>query len=282
MAPLAGALAIHQQLAEGAIAQHLAEGGEALLQDLAPVGHEQQARVTRTGLAGVIEGGDHGFARAGGGHHQVAPAAMEAALGRQLVEDLLLVGVGADVEEAERGGVQRRVPRRLLAHGPIKAALLQFAGPVGLELALLPVALKGGLELGQDALVVVGGEAHVPLQAVVQGGGGEVGGADVGGGGKGGAREARPMEQPGFGVQAGAAGVVADAHLGAVSHQPIEGAAVGGAQVDGGEHPQRAAGLGLQELAEGRLEQAQAAELDEGAEQVDPLGGACLILLVLP
>lgn len=30
MAPLAGALAIHQQLAEGAIAQHLAEGGEAL------------------------------------------------------------------------------------------------------------------------------------------------------------------------------------------------------------------------------------------------------------
>ena len=29
MAPLAGALAIHQQLAEGAIAQHLAEGGEA-------------------------------------------------------------------------------------------------------------------------------------------------------------------------------------------------------------------------------------------------------------
>jgi hypothetical protein len=25
-----------------------------------------------------------------------------------------------------------------------------------------------------------------------------------------------------------------------VGHQPIEGAAVGGAQVDGGEHPQRA------------------------------------------
>ncbi len=282
MAPLAGALAIHQQLAEGAIAQHLAEGGEALLQDLAPVGHEQQARVTRTGLAGVIEGGDHGFARAGGGHHQVAPAAMEAALGGELFEDLLLVGVGADVEEAERGGVRRRVPRRLLAHGPIKAALLDLAGPVGLELALLPVALKGGLELGQDALVVVGGEAHVPLQAVVQGGGGEVGGADVGGGGRGGAREARPMEQPGFGVQAGAAGVVADAHLGAVGHQPIEGAAVGGAQVDGGEHPQRAAGLGLQELRQRRLEQAQAAPLDEGAEQVDPLGGGDFVDQRLP
>jgi len=88
MAPLAGALAVHQQLAEGAIAQHLAKGGEALLQDLAPVGHEQQARVTRAALAGVIEGSDHGFAGAGGGHHQVAPAAMEAALGRELLDDL--------------------------------------------------------------------------------------------------------------------------------------------------------------------------------------------------
>ena len=64
------------------------------------------------------------------------------------------------------------------------------------------------------------------------------------------------MEQPGFGVQPGAAGVVADTHLGAIRHQPIEGAAVGGTQVDGGEHPQLAAGLGLPELAEGRLEQA--------------------------
>ena len=107
MAPLAGALAIHQQLAERAIAQHLAEGGEALLQDLAPVGNEQEARVTRTGLAGVIERGDHGFARAGGCHHQVAPAAMEAPLSGELFEDLLLVGVGPDVEEAERGGVCR-------------------------------------------------------------------------------------------------------------------------------------------------------------------------------
>ena len=90
------------------------------------------------------------------------------------------------------------------------------------------------------------------------------------------------MEQPGFGVQAGAAGVVADAHLGAVGHQPIEGAAVGGAQVDGGEHPQRAARLGLQELCECRLEQAQAAPLDEGAEQVDPLGGGDFVDQRLP
>ncbi len=56
MAPLAGALAIDQQLSEGAIAQHLAEGGEALLQDLAPMGHEQEARVSRTGQGGGVGG----------------------------------------------------------------------------------------------------------------------------------------------------------------------------------------------------------------------------------
>lgn len=128
----------------------------------------------------------------------------------------------------------------------------------------------------------MGGEAHVPLQAVVQGGGGEVGRADIGGGGRGGAREAGPMEQPGFGVQAGAAGVVADAHLSAVIHQPIEGAAVGGAQVDGGEHPQLPAGLGLQEFSQRRLEQAQTAPLDKGAEQVDALGGRDFVDQRLP
>ena len=120
MAPLAGALAIHQKLAEGAIAQHLAEGGESLIEDLAPEGHEQQAGAPRScqggalrgklgseisRQAGVIQSGDHGFAGAGGGHHQVAPAAMEAELGGELFEDLLQVVVGADVKEAERGGI---------------------------------------------------------------------------------------------------------------------------------------------------------------------------------
>jgi len=32
----------YQQLAKGVIAQHLAEGGEDLIEDILPVGHEQQ------------------------------------------------------------------------------------------------------------------------------------------------------------------------------------------------------------------------------------------------
>jgi len=151
--------------------------------------------------AGHVEGGEHGFAGAGGGHHEVAPALVERPLGRQGIEHLALVGVGPQVEPHRRGG-DARATRGGWIHTPgqgelvIEAIALFGGGGIGLEFALLPVGLKGGLELGEDAPVVVGGEAHIPLQAVVQGGGGEVGGADVGGGGRGGAREARPMEQP--------------------------------------------------------------------------------------
>jgi hypothetical protein len=44
MAPLAGHLTIHIQLPEGGIAQHLAEGGLGLQQDLLAVGDQQQRR----------------------------------------------------------------------------------------------------------------------------------------------------------------------------------------------------------------------------------------------
>ena len=78
------------------------------------------------------------------------------------------------------------------------------------------------------------------------------------------------MKQPGLGVQASAAGIGADAHLGTALHQPVERPAVGGAQVDGGEHPQGAAGFEV--LGEHGLQQTQPAPLDEGAEQIDPIG----------
>ena len=73
MAPLAGHRAIHVELAEGGIAQHLAEGGQGLQQDLLAVGDQQQRRrlggrepLGEVGReAGDIEGGEHGLAGAG-------------------------------------------------------------------------------------------------------------------------------------------------------------------------------------------------------------------------
>ena len=50
----------------------------------------------------------------------------------------------------------------------------------------------------------------------------------------------------------------------------------GGAQVDGGEHPEGVAGFEM--LGEYGLQQAQPAPLDEGTEQIDPIGGGHLRL----
>jgi hypothetical protein len=220
--------------------------------------------------AGHIEGGEHGFAGAGGGHHQVAPALVERTLGRQGIEHLALVGVGPQIEPHRRsGGAGTRCGGRIHTPGQgelvIEAMLLLGGGGIGLEFALLPVGLKGAFKLAQHRGRFQGRQAHVPLQPVEQSGSREVGGADVGGAGATGA-----MKQPGLGVQAGAAGVGADAHLGTALHQPVERLAVGGAQVDGGEHPQGATGRKV--LGEHGLQPPQPAPLDEGTEQIDPIG----------
>ncbi len=90
------AIIAHIELAEVDVLQHPGEGRLALLQYLLTMSDEQQT----VGLAGilfakppVIEGGDHRLARAGGGDDQVAEGAAHFALGQQLVQDLLLIGM---------------------------------------------------------------------------------------------------------------------------------------------------------------------------------------------
>jgi len=150
---------------------------------------------------GHVEGGEHGFAGAGGGHHEVAPALVERALSREGVEHLALVGVGPQGEPHRCGG-GAGTSRGGRIHTPgqgelvIEAIALFGGGGIGLEFALLPVGLKGAFKLAQHRGRFQGRQAHVPLQPVEQGGSREVGGADVGGGGREGGREARPMEQP--------------------------------------------------------------------------------------
>lgn len=166
---------------------------------------EELERALGGAQAAVVEGGDDGLAGAGGGDHEVAGVAA-AALGVEPVEDLLLEGVRADVDvEGEGLGAGAL----LQAEGLIDAVGVG-GRVVGLELALLPVLLEGGLELAQDLGGLDVGEADVPLEAVGNGRGGQVGGADQGGGV---ARVA--VEEPGLGVEAGAAGVVGDPDPGA-------------------------------------------------------------------
>ncbi len=92
-----------------------------------------------------------------------------------------------------------------------------------------------------------------------------------------GRREAAlPVEEPGLGVEAGCPRVVGDLHLGAKIGQEVDRAALGRADVGGGEDAQ---GPVLLEVAlEGGFEQAEAVPLDERAQEVDAVGRRDLAL----
>jgi hypothetical protein len=102
---------------------------------------------------GHIERGEHGFAGAGGSHHQVVPAVVERTLGRQLIEHLALVGVGPQVEP-HRQGVATGAGIVATGQGElvIEAGLLLGCGGIGLEFALMPVGFEGYDSLGVRSL----------------------------------------------------------------------------------------------------------------------------------
>ena len=110
------------------------------------------------------------------------------------------------------------------------------------------------------------GEADVPLEAVGDGRGRQVGRADEGGGV---ARVA--VEEPGLGMQAGAAGVVGDLDLRAAVDQIVQHPAIGGAHVGGGEHAE-AAGMAVEEAAGVIAEQPPPRPLKERDQEVDTIG----------
>lgn len=91
-----GLVVAGQELAEAAVAEDVAEAGARLAKKLLAMGEEEKGRPAR--LACVVEAGQHGLAGAGGGDDQVAVAAAAVSLLGELVEDLLLEGVGAQVE----------------------------------------------------------------------------------------------------------------------------------------------------------------------------------------
>jgi hypothetical protein len=170
--PLGGAPATHPHLAEGAVGHYRGKGGPALLEYLPPVGHKQQRQPAELlHQPSVVQGGDNGLARTGGGDHKVAPVVVHLALDVQLVEHCLLVGVGADFEASDRDA-------RLMSAGCAQGLVQAGAVPVrvvGFEPRVGPVGVEGGGELGQKEGCVASGEADVPLKPVDQGGSGQVG-----------------------------------------------------------------------------------------------------------
>ena len=62
------------------------------------------SRPARLPQAPVVQRRDDGLAGAGGHHHQVAATAVHLALGIELVQDLLLVGIGAHIKAGDVDG----------------------------------------------------------------------------------------------------------------------------------------------------------------------------------
>ena len=135
-------VAAGQQVAELGVAQHLAIGAQGLAQDLLAMRDEEKTRSPPFAAAGVsiVERSNHCLAGAGGGHHQVAVPAV-GALCRKLLQHVLLVGLGLQVEEADRAGglaaeglASERSSQRLPVKGVVRVVTLEFAvGPERLE-----------------------------------------------------------------------------------------------------------------------------------------------------
>ena len=102
---------------------------------------EQAAGLVRILLAEalIIQRRDHRFAGTGGNHHQIACIATDSALRLQLVQNLLLIGIGMDVHGVGVGIVGVKVFFRLQRTG--QTLLLPLI--VILELAVIPVIFEG-------------------------------------------------------------------------------------------------------------------------------------------
>jgi hypothetical protein len=237
------------------------ERGEALLEDLLAVCHEEQARA-REGLpkARVVDRRHDRLPRARGGHEQVA-VVTELPGERDLFEQPLLKWLGAQLDGAELH--TRLRGRQELEPGEELVLLVRH------KVAAVPVALEDGNDLVDDVRVASTGHSHVPLEPADLRGVREIRRADVR------RREAgAAVEQPRFGMQPRGARVIRDANLGAELMERVERARFRGARVRRGQHPQGPAPLAV--TAE-RLEQwGDATPADEGHDQVDAVGGVDL------
>ena len=136
----------HKQLTKVCVLEHSAEGVQALLEDFLPVRHKEQAAgPIRILLAKalVVQCRDDRLAGTGGRHHQIARIATNSALCLQLVQNLLLVGIGVDVHGVDVSIVGVEIFFRLQC--PCQALFLILR--VVFKFAVIPVILKGSCDL---------------------------------------------------------------------------------------------------------------------------------------
>jgi hypothetical protein len=121
-------------LAEGWVAQRVAEGREALFEDLLAVGHEQQAGSRQRGpQARVVDGRHHRLAGARRRDEQVAVVTLLPSHGH-LLEQPLLKRLEAQLDRAQQ--------QRLARTGRPLAFISELRWIIGYEVAAVPVAFE--------------------------------------------------------------------------------------------------------------------------------------------
>ena len=241
------------------------EGVQALLENFLSVRHKEQAAGSIRILlaeALVVQCRNDRLAGTGGRHHQIARIATDSALCLQLVQNLLLVGIGGDVHGVDVGIVGVEMFFRLQC--PCQALFLILR--VVFKFAVIPVILKGSGDLVNGFGQVTPRYFCVPFKAAGQCGIGQVGRAHIS------RREAGfAVKNICLGVEPGRLGVVADldVRIGQLS-QFLNGFHIGSAHVGGGDDAELAAVL--RKLPQLVHDEPQAAPFDEGHQHVDPVG----------
>src|SRR3954471_18574496 len=144
MPPLVGPVTVHVQFAEFSRPQDLPKCPEALLENLLPMRHKQQAQiavpVTQTF---VVQCGDDGLASSCSRDYEVLEAVMPIALYSELLEHLALMWPGFDVQEEKRRLERFALLRR---NSAIEASgvLRRF---IRLVFGAFPVRVESGIEL---------------------------------------------------------------------------------------------------------------------------------------
>ena len=187
------------------VLQDTAEAGQRLAQDLLAVRDEEQARSPPLPLAEapVVEGSNHGLARACRCHDQVPPMPSHLTFGSEGIEDLLLVRIGTDIEGIDLPLPFLLVPAPLVADGLCEALLILLS--IVLEFGIVPVGIEGRADLVEDVLLVGTAHLHIPFEPACHRWIREVGGAHIGS-----RIAAPPPEDIGLRMEAGPSCIVGD------------------------------------------------------------------------
>ena len=227
--------------------------------------HKQQAAGSIRILlaeALVVQCRNDRLAGTGGRHHQIARIATDSALCLQLVQNLLLVGIGVDVHGVDVGIVGVEIFFRLQRPRQALSLILR----VVFKFAVIPVILKGSGDLVDGFGQVAPRYFCVPFKAAGQCGIGQIGRAHIS------RREAGfAVKDICLGVEPGRLGVVADLDLriGQLS-KLLNGLHICCAHVGGGDDAELAAAA--RKLPQLVHDEPQTAPFDEGHQHIDPVG----------